>query len=411
MRIIVQKFGGTSVATPEGRKLVVRRVQQAVRDGFAAVVVVSAMGRQGAPYATDTLIQLANEASTDLAPREMDLLLSCGEIISSVILAGSLKEAGFPAVALTGGQAGILTDDSFGSARIVKVDPVPLLNRLRQGQVLVVAGFQGATRSGEVTTLGRGGSDTTAAALGGALRAEVVEIYTDVDGVKTADPRLVPDARTLRVTTYDEIAQMAHYGAKVVHPRAVEIAMQHRVPLRIRSTFEDGLGTLITYSLEAAGTSWSELFSDQPVTGVTHVTGLAQVAVRTEAAEAALPLFRSLASGSISVDLINVSPEVKSFCVEERKVGQTEAILTEVGLAPTIRRGCAKVSVVGSGMRGRPGVMATVAEALSGAGVEILQTADSHVTISCLVEASQLQTAVQALHDAFGLGRGEGTTA
>lgn len=406
MRIIVQKFGGTSVATPEGRKLALSRVQQAVRDGFATVVVVSAMGRQGAPYATDTLIALANDACTELASREMDLLLSCGEVISSVMMAGALRSAGIPAVALTGGQAGIVTDDCFGAANILKVDPAPIISRLRQGQVVVVAGFQGATRSGEITTLGRGGSDTTAAAVGGALKAEVVEIYTDVDGVKTADPRLVPDARTLSVTTYDEIAQMAHYGAKVVHPRAVEIAMQHRVPLRIRSTFEDGLGTLITYSLEAAGTSWSELFLDRPVTGVTHVTGLAQVVVRTGEAEGAQPLFRSLAAAGISVDLINVSPEVKSFCVEERRVDQAEAILKELGLSPVVRRGCAKVSVVGSGMRGRPGVMATVAEALSGAGVEILQSADSHVTISCLVEASQLQASVQALHDAFGLGRG-----
>ncbi|MFZ5813752.1 MAG: aspartate kinase [Bacillota bacterium] len=403
MRIIVQKFGGTSVATAEGREMARRRVEQAVRDGFAPVVVVSAMGRSGAPYATDTLIQLANAACTDLAPREMDLLLSCGEIISSVIMAGTIKERGIPAVALTGGQAGILTDDQFGNAHILKVDPNPILRRLRQGQAVVVAGFQGVTRTGEITTLGRGGSDTTAAALGGALKAEVVEIYTDVDGVKTADPRLVPDARTLTVTTYDEIAQMAHYGAKVVHPRAVEIAMQQRVPLRIRSTFEDGPGTLITYSLEAAGTAWSELIADNPVTGVTHVTGLAQVVVRTDRAE---PVFRTLASAGISVDLINVSPEAKSFCVEERKAGQAEALLADLGLAPTVRRGCAKVSVVGSGMRGRPGVMATVVEALSGAGVEILQTADSHVTISCLVEAEQLQQAVQALHEAFGLGRG-----
>lgn len=406
MRIIVQKFGGTSVATPEGRKLALQRVQQAVRDGYATVVVVSAMGRDGAPYATDTLIQLANAACSDLAPREMDLLLSCGEMISSVIMAGSLKASGIPAVALTGGQAGILTDDAFGSAHILKVDPGPLLQRLRQGQVAVVAGFQGLTRGGEITTLGRGGSDTTAAALGGALKAEVVEIYTDVDGVKTADPRLVPGARTLSVTTYDEIAQMAHYGAKVVHPQAVEIAMQHRVPLRIRSTFEDGLGTLITYSLEAAGTSWSELFSDNPVTGVTHVTGLTQVVLQSGQAEQGLPVFRSLAAQGISVDLINVSPQTKTFCVEERRAGQAESILKDLGLFPVIRRGCAKVSVVGSGMRGRPGVMATVVEALSGAGVEILQTADSHVTISCLVEASQLQAAVQALHDAFGLGRG-----
>lgn len=404
MRIIVQKFGGTSVATPEGRLLVADRVERAVREGFATVVVVSAMGRHGAPYATDTLIQLANTACPDLAPREMDLLLSCGEIISSVIVAGTLKARGLPVMVLTGGGAGIITDDTFGGAHILKVDPGATLKRLREGLVLVVAGFQGRTQSGEVTTLGRGGSDTTAAALGGALKAEVVEIYTDVDGVKTADPRLVPDARTLSVTTYDEIAQMAHYGAKVVHPRAVEIAMQHRVPLRIKSTFQDGPGTLITYSIEAAGTSWSELHTDSPVTGVTHVSGLAQISVTaTDGAGTLQSAFRTLADSGISVDLINVSPGSATFCIEERKLLRAEAVLSGLGLAPAVRTGCAKVSVVGSGMRGRPGVMATIVEGLHRAGVEILQTADSHVTISCLVESTQLQIAVQALHDAFDL--------
>lgn len=405
MRIIVQKFGGTSVATPEGRRLVADRVERAVRDGFATVVVVSAMGRQGEPYATDTLIQLANLACPELAPRELDLLLSCGEIISSVIVAGTLKSRGLPVTVLTGGQAGIITDDAFGTSRILRVDPQELVRRLKDGQVVVVAGFQGRTETGEITTLGRGGSDTTATAVGGALQAEVVEIYTDVDGVKTADPRLVPDARTLTVTTYDEIAQMAHYGAKVVHPAAVEIAMQHRVPLRIKSTFEDGPGTLITYSFEAAGATWNELHRSAPVTGVTHVPGLAQFSVPTTAGHpAALGLFRTLAGAGISVDLINVSPDLKRFCVDERHVDRALGLLKDLGLDPAIQSGCAKVSVVGSGMRGRPGVMATVAEGLAGAGVEILQTADSHVTISCLVPAAQLRTAVQALHTAFGLG-------
>jgi aspartate kinase len=405
LRIIVQKFGGTSVAQPEGRQLVADRVERAVREGFATVVVVSAMGRQGEPYATDTLIQLANAACPELALREMDLLLSCGEIISSVIVAGTLKARGLPVTVLTGGQAGILTDETFGSAHILKVDPTPMLKRLREGQVVVVAGFQGRSQNGEITTLGRGGSDTTAAAVGGALKAEVVEIFTDVDGVKTADPRLVPSARTLTVTTYDEIAQMAHYGAKVVHPRAVEIAMQHRVPLRIKSTFQEGPGTLITYSMEAAGTSWSELHSDSPVTGVTHVAGLAQVSISArDGAPALQAAFRTLADHGISVDLINVSPGMATFCIEERNQLQAGALLAELGLEPAVRKGCAKVSVVGSGMRGRPGVMATVVEGLSRSGVEILQTADSHVTISCLVEGSQLKTAVQALHDAFDLG-------
>ncbi len=405
MRIIVQKFGGTSVATADGRKHVADRVQHAVREGFATVVVVSAMGRLGEPYATDTLIQLANAACPDMAPREMDLLLSCGEIISSVVLAGTLRSRGLPTTVLTGGQAGILTDDAFGSAQILRVEPQAILKRLREGQVVVVPGFQGRTQHGDVTTLGRGGSDTSAAALGGWLKAEVVEIFTDVDGVKTADPRLVPEARTLSVTTYDEIAQMAHYGAKVVHPAAVEIAMQHRVPMRIKSTFEDSPGTLITYSLEAAGTSWSELHKNNPVTGVTHVAGLAQVTVPTPPEHpASVSLFRTLASAGISVDLINVTPDTKRFCIDQRKADRAEALLREQGLEPVVRGGVAKVSVVGSGMRGRPGVMATVAEGLALAGVDILQTADSHVTISCLVEESALRTAVQALHSAFDLG-------
>jgi len=407
LRIIVQKFGGTSLATPEGRQQAVRRVEQAVRDGLSPVVVVSAMGREGSPYATDTLIQLANEVCTTLAPREMDLLLSCGEIISSVIMVAALTAAGLEAVALTGGQAGIVTDEQFGAAHIRGVDPTPVLERLRQGKVAVVAGFQGVTPSGEVTTLGRGGCDTTAAALGGALRAEVVEIYTDVDGVKTADPRLVPDARTLRVSTYDEIAQMAHFGAKVIHPRAVEIAMQLRVPLRIRSTFESGPGTLVTYSREAAGAGWSELGHGGPVTAVTHVADLAQVVVAGGRSDSALPVFRGLADAAISVDLINLSPGGQSFCVAESKAEQTEALLRAMGLEPEIRRGCAKVSVVGSGMRGRPGVMATVVAALTAAGIPILQTADSHVTISCLVDSRHLRQAVQALHSAFMLGEKE----
>jgi aspartate kinase len=401
MRIIVQKFGGTSVATAEGRRHAADRITEAVEAGCAPVVVVSAMGRAGDPYATDTLIQLATALSPDLAPRELDQVMSCGEIISSVVMTATLQARGLKATALTGGQAGIRTDDSFGSAHILEVRPDPVLALLRQGLVPVVAGFQGMTNQGQIATLGRGGSDTTASALGGALQAEVVEIYTDVDGVKTADPRLVPEARTLTVTTYDEIAQMAHYGAKVVHPRAVEIAMQHRVPLRIRSTFDPTPGTLITYSLESAG-AWDQAGVSRSVTGVTHVTGLCQVTL-DGADDQFVQVFRVLADAGISIDLINLSPGLCRFCVEERKAERAQAMLAELGFAPALRCDLAKVSVVGSGMRGRPGVMAVVAEALARAGVPILQTVDSHVTISCLVAARDLKVAAQALHAAFSL--------
>ncbi len=405
MRIVVQKFGGTSVATREGRQRVADRVAAACQEGLQPVVVVSAMGRTGDPYATDTLIGLARDACSETPAREMDLLLSCGETISAVVLANVLRSRGMAAVALTGAQAGIITDDTFGAAHILQVEPPRLLQLLQEGRIAVVAGFQGRTRTGETTTLGRGGSDTSAAALGGALRAEVVEIYTDVDGIKTADPVLVPDARTLPVTTYDEVAQMAIMGAKVVHPRAVELAMQGNVPLRVRSTFADAPGTLVTYSLEAAGGCLLPR-PRGPVTGVTHVLHLAQVVVETEPGDLrGLALFRHLADAQISIDLINVYPDRKVFCIDERWAEKTRGILQDLGLPVTMRTGLAKVSAVGAGMRGRPGVMATVAESLQRAGVNILQTADSHVTISCLIASADAELAVRALHEGFGLGK------
>lgn len=407
MRILVQKFGGTSVAGADRRQMVADRVEAAWGEGYRVVVVVSAMGRQGDPYATDTLLGLAAAEGAAVTPRELDLLLSCGETIAAVVLGGVLRARGLPAVVLTGGQAGLETDDRFGAASILAVRREPLLQHLQAGRLPVVAGFQGISAGGEVTTLGRGGSDTTAAALGGALRAEAIEIFTDVDGIKTADPRIVPDARTLKTTTYDELAQMAHHGARIVHPRAVELAMQYNIPLRVRSTFDPGPGTLVTYTLEAATGAVTERRPQGVVTGVTHVPRLAQVTVSTAPGDArGLDLFRALADAGISIDLINVSPLHRTFCVEERHAAEARRILTDMGLAAEVRTGCAKVSVVGAAMRGRPGVMATVVEALARAGVEILQTADSHVTISCLVDGSDVEAAVRALHQGFGLGSG-----
>lgn len=405
MRIIVQKFGGTSVATPDQRQLLVGHVEEALAGGLRPVVVVSAMGRAGAPYATDTLLGLAHEACPDMPARELDLLATCGEVIATVVVTGTLRSRGLPAIALTGGQAGIVTDGHHGDAAILRVDTDRILRHLKEGSVVVVAGFQGVTAQGEISTLGRGGSDTTATALGGALRAEVVEIYTDVDGVKTADPRIVPAARTISVSTYDEIAQMAIFGARVIHPRAVDIAMQRSVPIRVKATGSDGPGTLITYSYDAPG-AWSEGRRTQPVTGVTHIPHLCQVQLACEANDPrGTQLFRALADAGISVDLINVSLGQRGFCIDEQQAPRAEAVLKDLGLSPVMRTGCAKVSVVGAGMRGRPGVMATVAESLAGAGVTVLQSGDSHVTISCLVAAEQMEVAVRALHEGFGLGK------
>ena len=269
MRIVVQKFGGTSVVTPGSRQDVVERIKEALSEGLQVAVVVSAMGRAGDPYATDTLLGLlGDDQGADADPRDRDLLAACGEIISCVVLAHTLRSRGIPAVALTGREAGIVTDDNFGNARIVRAEPDRVLDHLRQGRVAVVAGFQGATEDGQVTTLGRGGSDTTAAVLGAALRAERIDIFKDVPGVYTADPRLVPDAAMLERVTYREIVELAHSGAKVVHPRAVEIAMAGRIPMRILATDGRRPGTLVD---DAGGVGRSMFEADRVVTGVAHV--------------------------------------------------------------------------------------------------------------------------------------------
>jgi aspartate kinase len=404
LKILVQKFGGTSVATPEVREQVVSQIVKAKEQGYGVVVVVSAMGRTGDPYATDTLIGLLRSISQDVPARELDLIMSCGELISSAVLAQTLNASGHKATAFTGAGAGIITDDNFGSARILKIEPSGVLEALRQGNIVVVAGFQGRTESGEITTLGRGGSDTTATALGAALRAELVEIYTDVDGIMTADPRLVPQAKSLRVITYQEVCEMAHLGAKVIHPRAVEIAMAERIPVKIKSTFLDGPGTLIS----AEGGQRELEVTGRPVTGIAYVNDVAQIKIRSQEdfnCGLGLEVFRTMANHQISVDLINVSPDLISFIIPESVSDKAGTALEELALDFELNPGFAKVSAVGAGMRGVPGVMAKVVEALTGAGVHIVQTTDSHTNISCLVRQDELACATQALHSKFGLDK------
>ncbi|NPV71294.1 MAG: aspartate kinase [Firmicutes bacterium] len=406
--VIVQKFGGTSVATAEAREVVAERVVGAVKEGYLPVVVVSAMGRGGDPYATDTLIELARNVHRDTAPREMDLLISCGEIISSVIVANTLKKRDLDAMVLTGGQAGIITDGNFNNAIILRVQPDHLLRHIDEGRIVVVCGFQGVTENGDVTTLGRGGSDTTAAALGAAVEAAVVDIYTDVDGIKTADPKMVPEARTIERMTYEEVAQIAVQGAKVIHPRAVEICRRASIPLRIRSTFSESPGTLVAGAVEP-GRKWPEIAAARPVTAIAHLCPVAQFKVPATTGEdgagaGGRRLFRALAEAGISVDMITVTPEMNCFIVPEAVAERASAVVSSIGLEPGLKRGCGKVSVVGHGMTGRPGVMADVSDALAGAGIPILQTCDSNTTISCLIPAAGIAAAMRSLHEKFSLG-------
>ncbi|NLW47240.1 MAG: aspartate kinase [Firmicutes bacterium] len=404
MHVIVQKFGGTSVAKPEGREQVVKKVREALNQGLGVVVVVSAMGRAGDPYATDTLIGLARGVLKHVKPRELDLLMSCGENIATVVTVQTLKANGIDAQAFTGGQAGIITNHNFNNARIVEIKPDNLRRCLEEGKVAVVAGFQGITNEGEVTTLGRGGSDTTGAALGVALKADVIEIYTDVDGVMTADPRLVPRAKPLAEMTYNEVCEMAHLGAKVVHPRAVEIAMEGRVPLRIRSTFSDNLGTLIC---DVNNIGQVEIRGDKVVTGLAYISDMALIVIQSDEDlninGQVLEVFQLMAKSGFSVDMIQVSPYQISFILTEDLADRAKDVLAELSPQISAEKGFAKVAIVGSGMRGVPGVMARMVRGLQQAGISIYHSTDSHTNIACLVKREEMCNALQALHEEFEL--------
>jgi aspartate kinase len=404
MRIVVQKFGGTSVHTRELREKAAMKVKEAYEEGFTPVVVVSAMGRKGAPYATDTLITLAQEEFPEIDARNLDLLLSCGEIISSVIMVQALRRVGLRAVALTGGQAGIITNRSFGDATVLRVEPDRIIKYLKDGYVAVVAGFQGVTEDGEITTLGRGGSDTTAVVLGVALQADYVDIFTDVEGVMTADPRIVPEAQILRGLTYTEAAEIVQQGAKVIHHKAMDVAREYRIPIRVRSLSDEGKGTLICDIQTLVREGLRVLSHERPVYSIAYRRGLAQFRVGFGGqSELKLRLFQALAEHGVSIDLINLFPESTAFVVDEKVKEKVQTILSREGFLFEMTSPCAKVSLVGSGMADRPGVMSQVVEALKDAGVEILQTSDSHVTISCLVAEKDMEQTIRALHRKFQL--------
>lgn len=402
MKIIVQKFGGTSVKDEESRKHAQRHIEKALAEGYKVVVVVSAMGRKGDPYATDTLLSLIGGNLSNISKREQDLLLSCGEIISSIVFTNMLLESGIHATSLTGAQAGFRTNNDHTNAKITEMKCERLLRELEQTDVVVVAGFQGMAKNGDVTTIGRGGSDTSAAALGAALNAEFIDIFTDVEGIMTADPRIAENARPLSVVTYTEVCNMAYQGAKVIHPRAVEIAMQAKVPIRIRSTYSDKLGTLVTSS--SKGHRGSDI-NERLVTGIAHVSNVSQIKVfaKKEQYNLQAEVFKAMANENISVDFINISPNGVVYTVTDEMTDRAIEVLSELGHEPAVERNCAKVSVVGAGIAGVPGVTAKIVTALSDQGIRILQSADSHTTIWVLVKQEDLAKSVNALHDAFQL--------
>ncbi|WP_261132937.1 aspartate kinase [Bacillus sp. Marseille-Q3570] len=406
MNIVVQKFGGTSLKSDDGRNHAVQHVCNAVNEGKKVVVVVSAMGRKGDPYATDTLLSLITGNPTSISPKETDLLMSCGEVISSVVFSNLLKQKHLRSLAFTGAKAGFKTNTEHTNAKIVEMDCKNIIHALEEMDVVVVAGFQGQSSDGEVTTLGRGGSDTSAAALGAALNAEFIDIFTDVEGVMTADPRIVEDARPLNVVTYNEICNMAYQGAKVIHPRAVEIAMQAKVPIRIRSTYSDHEGTLVT---SAAGGGAGRDIEDRLITGIAHVSNVTQIKVLAPDGDYDFQskIFKAMAEEQISVDFINISPRGVIYTINSALTDAAVKILNKLGYEADIQRNCAKVSAVGAGIAGVPGVTAKIVGALSEQGINILQSADSHTTIWVLVREEDMINAVNALHRVFKLERGD----
>ena len=410
MALVVQKYGGSSVQDADRIKKVAERIVRTHKEGNDVVVVASAMGDT-----TDELLDLADQVSPAPPPRELDMLLTAGERISMALLAMAIHALGVDARSFTGSQAGMVTTNRHGDARIVTVNPQRLRQALDEGSIVLVAGFQGVSQdSKDVTTLGRGGSDTTAVALAAALGADVCEIYSDVDGIYTADPRIVGDAQRLDTITYEEMLEMAACGAKILHLRSVEYARRYQVPLRVRSSYNDKPGSLVTGSIEEIP------LENAIITGVAHDRSEAKITVTDvpDAPGSAARIFRTVADAEINIDMVlqNISRSSQStditFTLPRKDGARAVAALTaarpEIGFGELIHdEEIGKVSLVGAGMRNHPGVTATFCEALSSAGVNIETMNTSEIRISVVCRVDQLDAAVKALHSAFELGGSE----
>ena len=429
MALVVQKYGGSSVADASAIKRVAHRVVAARKDGADVVVAVSAMGDT-----TDNLLDLANQVTPLPGGRELDMLLTAGERISMALLAMAVNDLGFEARSFTGSQAGIITDSAHGLAHIVEVTPGRIRSALDEGAIVIVAGFQGVSRdTKDITTLGRGGSDTTAVALAAALGADVCEIYTDVDGVFTADPRIVPGARRLASISFEEMLEMAACGTKVLHLRSVEYARRHGIPIHVRSSFSDRPGTVVSTAPTrparnderlsdatpgTAGTAQEEALVEEPIiSGVSHDRSEAKitlVGVPDVVGRAGL-VFTAVAGVEVNIDMIVQNAPVGPSGVADISFTLPKADVTRAVQALDRERDAlgyaslvvddeiGKVSLIGAGMRSSPGVSATFFSALASAGINILMISTSEIRISVVVEAVDVDAAVTALHTAFGL--------
>ena len=407
MAIIVQKYGGTSVADAEKIKNVARRVAARHDKGDDLVVVVSAMGKT-----TDQLIDLAYQMSDQPEDREMDVLVSTGETVSSSLMAMALRAMGYPAISLSGAQAGIGTETRYGRARILSIDPKRIHKELKEGKIVIVAGFQGICEEMDITTLGRGGSDTTGVALAVGLGADMCEIYSDVDGIYTTDPRIEPNARKLKEIGYEEMLELATYGARIMHNRAVELGKVYNMPILVASSTRDVPGTLIH-----GGTEMVE--QRNKVSGIAHDSDVAKVTVRgvPDQPGIAASLFGPLSDAGISVDTIvqNASAEKitdLTFTVARNELDKAmrlaQPLAKQIGAGEILSDlSLAKVSIVGAGMQSGPGYAATMFRTLFDAGINIELITTSEIRITCIIDESKVKEAVRALHKAFELEQAE----
>ena len=402
MALIVQKFGGSSVGTTERIRAVAQRIVATHDAGNDCVAVVSAMGD-----VTDELLTLAEAINPEPPEREMDMLLATGEQVTIALLAMAIHALGHEAISFTGAQVGIVTDSGHTKARIQEVKGDCVRDALAEGRIVIVAGFQGRTPEGQITTLGRGGSDTTAVAIAAGIGADVCEIYTDVDGVFTADPRVVPDARKIDIISYEEMLEMAATGARVLQLRSVEFGRNHGVVIHVRSSFNDLPGTVV----KEADASMEQAI----ISGVTHDTSEAKITIRDvpDQPGVAAQVFTALAEANCNVDMIvqNVSEEGStdiSFTIPKedliRAKRTVETVVNQLGARTwSVDESIAKVSLVGAGMKTHPGVAAEMFNALATAGVNIDMISTSSIRVSCVIAAAQADQAVRALHATFGL--------
>jgi aspartate kinase len=406
MAIIVQKYGGSSVADVEKIRNVARRAIKSKEKGNNVIVVVSAMGKT-----TDGLIALARQVTDHPDVRELDVLLSTGELVSCTLLAIALKSMGHDAISLSGAQAGIQTDSVYSKARIIDVEAKRILKEIKAGKIVVVAGFQGVTSEMDVTTLGRGGSDTTAVALAIGVKADICETYTDVDGVYTADPRIVPEARKLKEVGYEEMLELAGSGAKVLHLRSVELGEIYNMPILVASSFTDAPGTVIK--------GGADMEVRNKVRGIAHDLNVAKVTILgvPDKPGIATKLFEALAKANISVDTIVQNASVERLTDLTFTVAKTdldEAMRVAEPVVKSIKaKGCVsdsklgKVSIIGTGMQNTPGYAAKMFRALFEAGINIELITTSEIRITCIIHEDKVKEAVRALHKAFELDKGE----